>query len=479
MITRHNRFLGTLLLLVGMLVAPPLLALDITGVDPESAPQGTVGQQVRVYGSGFEKNAEVTFLLDGSPAPEIAVQSTRTLSSGEILTTIDISADALADVDYTLQVSQTKRRGGKGTTLYATAKFRVTGKTKETVSCAEVFGLGENQCSCAFSRSSEGGTGTPGAVRWGLQGDCTTYATLQLPQYEVLNGNGYTLTAASPFTGLSVLANTGHRTHVFDLNFQVATNASATGCGDGQLKSAISFVLDGSKVHPEDLEFSVDSEGRTYTLTRLRAWGIFVRGTALCRAIEFRRDGSYDAMLQAWYDDADPAKDHIQPPSAYVDAVTLIGDVQITTGSYTEAGIAVGGFINAGVGGRSDDKIGIQDSTVMGAAGAGGSAIRFGPVFGPGTVKQNTIAADGGVGIAVEGGDGMDDVIIENNNVTGADTGVQVDGLVDSAFFKSNILVGNGSGDGIDTHALDNRYRSNRIDGFDCKVKEAGSCIEQ
>ena len=120
----------------------------------------------------------------------------------------------------------------------------------------------------------------------------------------------------------------------------------------------------------------------------------------------------------------------------------------------------------------------------MGGDGTGGSAILFGPVDGPGTVSQNAISANGigEFGIRVAGGYGTDDVRIENNNVVGAQTAIQADSGVKDAYFKSNVLVGDGRGGGsydigIDTDAATNNYRSNRINEFDCEVREGGSCI--
>ena len=378
------RFTNILLLILGIFIAPQVLAIEITDIDPESAPQGTTGLPVEILGSGFDDTTEVTFLLGKKSASGITVKSTEFSTSTRIIATIDI-ADQADTVDYTVKVSL--RRGGKGTTAYGT--FKVTPKNdKETVSCAEVFGV--SNCNCEFVRNNEGGQGTPSVVLWALQGDCSTKDTLQLLQYEALNGNGHTVTALAPFVGSSVIANSGHRAHVFSLNIAVAGGVT-TGCAtDGSnLNSAISFVLDDSKVSPEDIG---DADGRIYPLTRLRAWGINVdSANPLCRAIEFRRDPSYDAMLGGAGLD----------PSDYTDAMAHIQDVLITSGSYSEAGIQVSGFVNAEVGGRSEKKIGIHSSSVMGAAEGGVSGILFGPVYGPGTVAQNAVTANGEIGICL------------------------------------------------------------------------------
>lgn len=489
--TNHlNRFTGALFLILGLLIAPSAFALEITGVEPTSAPQGVVGQVVHISGTGFDKSARITFYLDGDPAPQITVQSTNTLGSENIEAVIDITPDAPQGI-YTLQVTQ--RRGGKGTTLKADWKsFEVTAGNKELYSCSDVFGLADDTaCNCQFTRKQDGGTGTPGVALWVLQGDCETSTTLELPQFNAINGNEHWLTAipvqgGTTFDGYSVIANAGHRTHVFRFNITVDGRVTNTGCdSESDLNSAIAFVLDGTSLHPEDPVNSVDLEGRTYPLTRLRSWGIIVDSAKpdarpFCTGIEFRREPGYftDVLSQ-------------QPnPESYTDAVVLVSDVMIRSGSYTRTGIQVSGFINAEVGGRYAEKIGVQDSTVMPAAdGTGESAVLFGPVYGPGTVGQNALTVNGGIGILVKGGDGFDDVIIENNDVAGADTAVRVaedddpqvlGDEIENVFFKSNILVGSGSAstNGIDTDAFKNRYRSNRISGFECSIRESGTCVD-
>ena len=460
------RFTNILLLILGMFIAPQALAqaVKVDSADPSSAPQGTLNQMVTIKGSGFNNSAKVHFYKTATEDPGgITVRSSKTLDPETIEVIIDIADTLEAVAEYDIEVRLGGRRGGKGTTAKL---FSVTPKNQETVSCFDAFGVANDMCDCRFNANTEGGQGTPSVVLWALQGDCSTKDTLQLLQYEALNGNGHTVTAVAPFVGSSVIANSGHRAHVFSLNIAVAGGVT-TGCAtDGSnLNSAISFVLDDSKVSPEDIG---DADGRIYPLTRLRAWGINVdSANPLCRAIEFRRDPSYDDMLGGAG----------LEPSDYTDAMAHIQDVLITSGSYSEAGIQVSGFVNAEVGGRSDDKIGIHSSSVMGATGTGGSAILFGPVYGPGTVAQNAVTANGEIGIVVEGGDGIDDVIIENNNVVGAGTAIWVDDQVEDAFFKSNVLMGDGLGGiidtGIDTSACNNRYRSNRINEFDIDVQES------
>jgi len=493
MTIKLTRITNILLLVVGMFIAPQVLAIDITKIDPVKGEQGTNGLDVEIYGNGFDEYAEVTFLLGKKQAPGITVTHTNReeADKGKIVATIDIAETAELG-NYTLKVSL--RRGGKGTT--ATATFEVVQGNKMVSYCDQVFdGVAyPTECDCKFTSKVDGGEGKPNNLIWILQNDCSTSKTLKLGQYETLNGNGKTLTAIPPAKATpppedyekfrSVITNSGHRAQVFFLNILVQDDVY-TGCAtDGTvLNSAISFVLDGTKEHPEETpDFKEPrEEADTYPTTWLRAWDIIVTSAnPLCRAIELRREISYDTTVLGGSAD-------------YPDLVANVRNVWITSGSpsgagsYSDAGIQVSGFVNSGLGGRSGEKISILFSTVEGAvAESTGSAIRFGPVDGEGTVGQNVISAngDGEFGISVEGG-GMDDVTIENNTVVGAQTAISVDDQVVNAYFKSNVLTGDGlegdpEGDpdidiGLDTCAWNNRYRSNAINDFDTALQE-GSC---
>lgn len=69
-----------------------------------------------------------------------------------------------------------------------------------------------------------------------LDGDCTTDATIQVPDGSTLNGNGYTITAINPadghFKGAVVIAKTGTTAHV--MNLIIDTLALANVCDGGE-----------------------------------------------------------------------------------------------------------------------------------------------------------------------------------------------------------------------------------------------------
>lgn len=119
--------------------------------------------------------------------------------------------------------------------------------------------------------------------------------------------------------------------------------------------------------------------------------------------------------------------------------------------------------------------MGIHDSTILPSASA--SAIEFGPVYGFGEVLGNVISADGGTGIRVYGS-GIDDLVIQQNNVSGAQTAIRADYPANSVLFQSNVLTGDGVGGvhdiGICSDAAFNELKRNRIRQFDVDVQEGG-----
>ena len=101
-----------------------------------------------------------------------------------------------------------------------------------------------------------------------------------------------------------------------------------------------------------------------------------------------------------------------------------------------------------------------------------------GPVHRAGTIERNLITASGGTGILVLGDGATSSIVVDINDVEGAETAVLVDeGIVD-AFLKSNILNGDGinnSGDiAICSDAGLNTIRANRINKFDDAIVEVG-----
>jgi hypothetical protein len=101
--------------------SPPLAAQDIevTSADPAEAEQDTVNLDVTIMGKGFDRSAKAKFFLHDTTNPGgVTVNSTRFVSSTELVANIDVAVDAvIAKRDIVVQA----RRGriGKGTELFA------------------------------------------------------------------------------------------------------------------------------------------------------------------------------------------------------------------------------------------------------------------------------------------------------------------------------------------------------------------------
>ena len=81
---------------------------------PADGEQGDLGLQIHVFGTGFEKGAKVAFHLDfktdPDPDPGMTVQSTKFVSSTELIATTDIALDAVVS-SRDISVSFRGRRG--------------------------------------------------------------------------------------------------------------------------------------------------------------------------------------------------------------------------------------------------------------------------------------------------------------------------------------------------------------------------------
>jgi len=96
--------------------APP--KVTVTAAAPSAAYQGET-LDVNVTGSGFDPSAKVQYFVSGTTNPGgITVRSVKYASSGELVTTIEVSSTAdLANFD--IVVTLDSGRKGKGTTLFS------------------------------------------------------------------------------------------------------------------------------------------------------------------------------------------------------------------------------------------------------------------------------------------------------------------------------------------------------------------------
>ncbi len=452
--TYQNRtgFVILILVILGLLI--PQIAhaqeIEVKAADPNSAEQGTLGLDVKITGNGFAKGAKVRFFLFENEEDDggILVNSVKVRGSKSLIVNIDVPDDAVIG-DFNVEVLLNGRKG-KGT---ARLFFVKANTNKEVFTCRDVFThlTNDDICSCSFTlEDSTTQQGTPPTLRWRLRSDCVTHETLVIPQFEKFAGF-YKLTAEFPFIGSSVIAAAGHRAGVTDLEIDIGPDILA-GCGDGELRSAIAFVLDGDSADPNPSD-----EIEIYQNTRwvIRANTISDYYDPLCHAIEASRTSGY-----------------VPVPATIEGRVNVHRNV-IITGSYEKTGILFRGF------GPVNNSLEVTRNTIGAAAvvnEAVANAIQFGPILGEGTVERNLISLNDGTGVLVVG-DGTTDAAVSQNDIEGAFVGVLVNDNVLNATIKSNILTGaNDAGSvGVCSDAMSNLFRANKIKDYDDTILE-GEC---
>jgi len=113
--------INILLLLLG-LSAPNLVVaakvVEVLSSDPGSAPPDT-NLNVTIGGKGFDRTAKVHFLKTTTEdLGDITVETITVLDSSAIIANITVSTNAALDQQYDIAVTQSRGRGGKGTTLF-------------------------------------------------------------------------------------------------------------------------------------------------------------------------------------------------------------------------------------------------------------------------------------------------------------------------------------------------------------------------
>lgn len=473
------RLIHIFLLVTGLAVSPLVMAqkISVSAAYPSSAVQGTLNLDVEISGTGFDETIdEVEFLLPCTVEPcadngNVTVKHFNVNSRKTIIANIDVPDSAVV-ASYDIAVRSTSSgRGGKGTTL-----FKVQSAKIETVSCMDVFFPEEDPattnviCDCNFALS---GVNDPGYV---MQEDCSTSATLKLngqissPASPLPDGlEMSTLTAVtgkdgSAFRGSSVISNTTDHAGVRYLNFRFKPDV-ARGCGDSELQSAISFVLDESTDDDPDRATGLHVWDLTIDTNVYDTKGNWLDNKPLCTAIEVVREPGF----------ADPNPNGAGNKEGQV----FVTNVEIADGSYERIGIRYEGTqpknsINPPL--VNGNTIGEQ---ACGEESVTARAIQFGRVqlsdaSDPssqiaGVVEGNTIlmAPDcgegpGGVGILVVGefcivtadNDCIDSAghavageqttaEVAKNNVSGAAVGVLVDSNVVDINLSGNTLTGN------------------------------------
>lgn len=88
----------------------------VTSTDPTGGKQGMT-LDVQVIGSGFDNGSQADFLLNGQATPKVKTNSTRFVSSKQLVANITISVDAITDL-YDVAVTTSRGRKGIGTELF-------------------------------------------------------------------------------------------------------------------------------------------------------------------------------------------------------------------------------------------------------------------------------------------------------------------------------------------------------------------------
>jgi len=525
---KHYRLAGISLLLLGLIVSNTLLAQDITilSASPEEAEQGTFAQEISITGSGFDKSVrEVRFLVHCDPAsPDciddpggITVTGFSVRNSTKIAATIDVADNALVK-SYDIAVT-TRGRGGKGTTFRsAEALFTVKLRpNQELVMCDELLKDPLGSCTCLFSWDGNEDI-------YGLLDNCVTSETLRFKPMVRTAGsvqaggterlsitavlcntaNGQVCdetsgVAPGTFKGSAVIENWFHRARIryLDIRFGSGASAPSRGCEKDDIRSAVSFVLrkgdvpdpnrdtpDPRTALPED---NPDSSNRNSVFFVFDI-GIYSEDDPLCNAVEVIREQAYtDAYSDA--DDPEPARDW----------KVSIEHTQISAGSYVNAGIVMLGimpteginpvyvFGNA-IGAPACGEGAAPDSAI--AILLGGFQALDALELAEGVVESNIINMNcpdsmesHGTGVLLVGNvlpGRQTTAKLNKNDISGAMTGIGVDGDVVEAGFSGNTLTGDVDDIGICSYAehMNTKGKPNHFSGYGAgnEIQEGG-CV--
>ncbi|HEX6252095.1 MAG TPA: hypothetical protein VFZ56_11730 [Gemmatimonadaceae bacterium] len=104
----------------------------VARTDPTGSPRGLT-LDVRVFGSGFDAGTTVRLGLDGSPSPNVTTNSTRFVSSKELVANVTISSGAEPSL-YDVIVTTGGGKGGIGTEIFEIIGLEDLGALSTTLS---------------------------------------------------------------------------------------------------------------------------------------------------------------------------------------------------------------------------------------------------------------------------------------------------------------------------------------------------------
>ena len=487
--SRITRILLVLLLLTtasAVVAAPPV---KVESADPAEAEQATTGLAVTISGSGFDTEpgavTAVKFLLPCTTEPctdtgGVATTDFTVASRKKIIAIIDVNEFAIVDV-RDIEVTMTRGRGGKGTTLFNVREKNNNGGPEFTT-CNEAYFGGvdglDGPCLDVNDGPCDLGIGNPERIKL-MTEDCVTSETIVLPNTGALWSDGniedpssyHTLTAVGTFVtsldppSAAVLTNAGHRATVRGVNIVIDSSVAAVGCEPGDLRSAVRFVLD------EFTEVPDLNDPNRASLLYVNAVEVTTEGDPLCEAIEVaRRQGYTDNTLGGTND-----------WKIYVSGNTVSPD------SYVQTGIRFEGFKQ-----QEDINPPRVDNNVVGKPDCTGTdfaaGIHYGPLIGrdfdtssEALIEGNTVVMAGAVctgttGIRILGDSDTDqDGNVNNNYVTGGKYGVWIDAdaTTDSVNLKGNVLSGTGGVAGVCSDIpVGEKGKPNSIDGYAVDILE-------
>ncbi len=133
----------------------------VKSTNPSSAPQDTT-LDVRVLGTGFDDGSAARFLLNGNAVPDVRTNSTRFVTSKELVANVTIAANAVTDL-YDVEVTTLGGKRGVGIELFevTATPIELTGLSRRGSSVAS----GINDAGVIVGHSADR-SGTSRAVRW-------------------------------------------------------------------------------------------------------------------------------------------------------------------------------------------------------------------------------------------------------------------------------------------------------------------------
>src|ERR1700686_5071019 len=111
--------LGIVAMLVLVFPAPATAQIQVTSTNPSAAPQGTIGLNVTVTGSGFKKGATAQWVVTSTTNPGgVTVNSTAFNGSTQLTANLTVATNATTG-GFDIVVTNTDGRTGKGTNRFS------------------------------------------------------------------------------------------------------------------------------------------------------------------------------------------------------------------------------------------------------------------------------------------------------------------------------------------------------------------------